>query len=135
MEINAKFRGNCKIIDKQICPEDGWVSGFFYQDLVNGEIKSYIVNCPCIWEVLEETVSQFTGLLDKNDKEIYNGDIIASGLNNEIKHIISYQDIDAQYVAWFSKNDYCSITQKWIKEFNKVIIGNVYDNKDLFKLI
>lgn len=38
------------------CPDDGWVTGYLYRDLHNGEVLPHIFNCPCRWIVQEETI-------------------------------------------------------------------------------
>ena len=68
MAREIKFRGKD--------PKGGWVEGYYLQDLTQGEMRSYIFNCPCCWDVIPETVGQFTGQLDKNGKEIYEGDVV-----------------------------------------------------------
>lgn len=40
----------------QDCPNDGWVTGYLYRDLHNGEVLPHIFNCPCRWIVQEETI-------------------------------------------------------------------------------
>lgn len=51
-----RFRGKVVNPDSQTNPENGYVEGFYYQDLDNGVLKHYIFNCPMTWEVDPSTV-------------------------------------------------------------------------------
>lgn len=86
------------------------------------------------------TVGQFTGIHDRNGKEIYEGDFIRSfdSQGEPIIHAIEYENNDAQFIvvlAGYTKYDFgCGgITQKWINEFEKEVIGNIHDNTELLK--
>lgn len=46
-----RYRGKVVNHDPQTNPENGYVEGFYYQDLDNGVVKHYIFNCPMTWEV------------------------------------------------------------------------------------
>lgn len=112
-----------------------WIKGDVYHGL-NGLIyintvvqidnKSY---CNKQIQVLPETVCQFTGLLDKNGKRIFEGDKInfSCAINGSfIDSVVEYDSIDG---AW---------SINWDKETNRVhyffneieeceIIGNIHD--------
>lgn len=49
----TSLRFKAKVInnDPMTNPTNGWVEGFYYQDLDNGVLKHYIFNCPNTWEV------------------------------------------------------------------------------------
>ncbi len=83
------------------------------------------------------TIGQYTGLKDKNNKEIYEGDIIRSydSENKPIIHFIHWHNLNACYVATIPQYScICSIvTRDWIKEYDKEIIGNIHDNPELIK--
>lgn len=85
-------------------------------------------------DVIPETVGQFTGLYDKDGKEIYEGDIIISEELKHTCHYVRYMESEAMFVAMIigsPLDEYCGIRQSWIDKFSKKIIGNIHDNPEL----
>lgn len=78
-----------------------------------------------IYDVIPETVGQYTGLTDKNGVKIFEGDIIR--FKDNIGYVI-YTDDDASFLV-DSPNRY--IAMDYSNEFE--IIGNIHDNPELMK--
>lgn len=66
-----RFRGKVVNPDPQTNPENGYVEGFYYQDVDNGVLKHYIFNCPMTWEVDPSTVR----VCRHDDRPIYKNPI------------------------------------------------------------
>jgi uncharacterized phage protein (TIGR01671 family) len=79
---------------------------------------------------------QFTGLLDKNGKEIFEGDLLQYDgynfklINKEKIYQIKYDDNLAQYYSYNLENSFDTflVVRAW-KESK--IIGNIYQNPEL----
>ena len=83
------------------------------------------------YDVDEETVGQFIGTTDKNENEIYEGDIIKTddGLDISGYYVVSY-DIGTTGFVCVGKDVHCH--PGIIEEFSDiVVVGNIYDNKEL----
>ena len=69
---------------------------------------------------------QYTGLHDVNGKEIYEGDIIDCG---QITRRITW--LDGGFVAIHKKDDHVDCMQSNMKDV--VVLGNIYENKELIQ--
>lgn len=113
-----------------------WVYGYFWSnDVGNSFIRVTKENDEIVlkdYEVIPETVGEYTGLTDKNDKKIFEGDIVSS---NKRKTWIGRGKV------WFGNGAFWCGEREWAKllrmvcleDEQAVVIGNVHDNPELLK--
>ena len=81
---------------------------------------------------------QFTGIVDRNGVEIYEGDIIQTydSEGKPILHEVYYLESESRFatklIGYETLNEE-SLTQKWVNELNFEVIGNIFDNKELLQ--
>ena len=89
-------------------------------------------------EVILGTIGQFTGIVDRNGVEIYEGDIIQTydSKGKPILHEVYYLENEARFatklIGYENLNE-GSLTQKWINELDFEVIGNIFDNRELLQ--
>lgn len=82
------------------------------------------------------TAGQFTGLHDKNGKEIYEGDIVRFDQKSLIENIllVGYEDSHRGGFSLCTKDGYYGMFGDALLEpFYCEVIGNIHDNPELLK--
>ena len=83
----------------------------------------------CIVCVIPETVGQYSGLKDKNNVDIYGGEIIFNDDRNE-HTIVTYSEERAMFICTYvESNDVFPLWQTLSNLYYSV--GNIYENKNL----
>ena len=84
----------------------------------------------CKFENIE--LMQYTGLKDKNEKEIYEGDIVKLRANHGIGVVKYYDEWGAFVVEYIKPKPLVVLGISYYKEDIEVI-GNIYENPELIK--
>lgn len=130
-----KFRG--KSIEPLV-GDDQWLYGFGVHvvELTDGgkEYWLYTDNGP--YQVDPETVGQYTGLKDRNCKEIYEDDVVDVE-NGKYKGIVKFNEQDLSYVIEDKTGGYGFVNGQTYDERPEYrtyeVIGNRWDNPDLLE--
>lgn len=77
----------------------------------------------------EDTIGQFTGLLDKNGKEIYEGDVILQQGYSGKKPMLVRFEHGAFIVGWHGGSS--TATRPMLIQKRCEVLGNIYDNPEL----
>ncbi len=125
MNRTIKFRG--KRLDN-----DEWVYGYYVEDgFIN--ICSHNEDDFLQYNIVDpDTVGQFTGLLDRNGKEVYEGDLLKE---DEITWEIFWCDDVAAFMVEQYNPESDAPKMFLLSDVAKdsEVIGNIYDNPELMK--
>ena len=133
-----------------------WVEGFFVERIdrlalipkcyilvqeedtsgITGEPTGYL-NTEFSWyEVIPETVGQYTGLTDKNGKMVFEGDVIFCKKHidgNFVDAFIEFGFVEMKYGAFglHRRQGFYRPFKDWLEDYELEVIGNIHDNKEI----
>jgi len=114
-----------------------WLHGWIFGDKAKSIVEmdknypnNYGVEAYYTSVVEPETVGQYTGLKDKNGKEIFEGDIVACG-DGEVPTEIRWVQESSAFMAYNIKRKEYHLLNKYFDRFIGEVIGNIHDNPEV----
>lgn len=124
--------------------------GYYYKNFSCPSGQPTDIACLLMYsDTFENTVHQFTGLLDKNNVEIYEGDIVVSsrkmsrGASAGTPFLVVYNSFLCNYALDPRGMDYARVTEFSLpsnrydltgaKATGLTVVGNIFENPDLLK--
>lgn len=125
-----------------------WLEGYYRGNYEDKAFISRIKRPPLSFEVDPATVCQFTGILDKNGKEIYEGDVLRSdeypysdledGKRDNYFAVVYYHEEYARFVTVTIKNpvstvcgisegNHGDVSRDEMMDFE--VVGNIHEEK------
>lgn len=127
MSRQIKYRG--KTIN-----EGEWIYGMTISHGTIGRKRNklFMEVAPDKWKgIAPDTVGQFTGMLDKNGTEIYEGDVILQqGYSGKKAMLVRFEQ-GAFIVGWHGGSS--TATRPMLIQKRCEVLGNIYDNPSLLK--
>ncbi len=127
-----KFRGKTGTTEGK-----KWVYGYLYKiKSFFSEDYQYFIKNEHLQEtsVDEDTIGQYTGLKDKNGKEIYEGDIVRTKYMDKTFIVwVEYSDEYAEFVTKCKEILFFDEPLSDIGRADREVIGNIYDNPELLE--
>ena len=123
-----------------------WVYGF-YCEYFDGKrnvpcvsvVDTHVITGALCYEVVPETVGQYTGLTDKNGNRVFEGDIVKLTINRDYIFSVDWVNDCGMYclkcLNRHPKHNFEALDTDFTV-FNgdeTEIIGNIHDNADLLK--
>ena len=130
-----RFRGILKADNLPYYHKGQWVYGDYVR-LCDGKRNiPHIYGCG---EIEANTVGQYIGLVDKNGKEIYEGDYVVCRQaiqGNFIDEHIEMGYVEMKHGAFglHRKQGYYRPFKDWLEDYEYEVIGNIHDNPELLK--
>ena len=114
-----------------------WLEGYYGFDDNKPLIAINKANGINGYFVAAETVGQYTGLIDKNDKKIFEGDIVKVENTDHDWHEHDPNSYSVFAVSFdeggFTVGDYFLQNWLWFDGFHGEVIGNIHDNPELLE--
>lgn len=91
------------------------------------------------YEIIPETVGQYSGLFDNDGKTIFEGDIVkewSSSWKSPLKTEMSVYEVVCEYLGslhLIRKTRYGEVSTLLCRKSVVVVIGNIYDNPELLE--
>lgn len=128
MNREILFRGQC-------CTDGKWVEGYLGIEVPDELViqqfsfdEYFKSDCIDQYSVKPETIGQYTGLTDKNNVRIFEGDIIHGFGGN---FAVCWSPEICSFVAGEGRRILPAMTYGTMKSFE--VIGNIYDNPELME--
>ena len=108
-----------------------WVYGNYAHTDCYPKCNDYIGQNVIDRPIIPKTLGQYTGLIDKNGKKVFEGDIIRNTDDNNIA-VVSWYEEHAAFMLYIKKQN--KIYFLYDNNFKLIeVIGNIHDNPELLK--